>query len=749
MLLLSSLTFADPINQVSRLSYINGTVSFLPAGESQWVGVTLNRPLVTNDQIWADAGSLAEMQLSGAAVRMGSQTALKILNLNDEIAQFQLTQGTLVLSIKSINGQQAYEVDTPNLAFVITEPGYYRFDVIAEDDMTTVSVRMGEGTAYGQNASNTVDVGKSCSATGTNLDNFQCTTLGVALDDFESWSLDRDKVAGTVSTQYISPDTIGYEDLGNYGSWTQDQQYGPVWYPNNVATDWAPYQDGQWIWLGFWGWTWVDNQPWGFAPFHYGRWAHLRNRWCWVPGPIGAHPLYAPALTVFIGGNNPQFMINGGYGIGWFPLAPGEPYIPSYYVNHNYFIAINQSNTVIDVAFINNIYKNQNMIINYRNARIANAVTVVPSDDFINSRIVNNLRLHVPDQILFNAGKTHVAPIVPRAISILGGKAFTQVKPSAEIISRPIITKTQPSSATPSFSQVHPFLLKNAGRPLTPAEVQNINTGKPAIIKQSPPVTVHPVPGQTPGEQPVPNQTNPKARPGLNVQPTQNIQPGLNAPPGIKVQPGPKVRPRPTVQPSPNAQPQPYVRPGTNIQTKPYVQPGPNAQPQPYVRPGTNIQPKPYVQPGPNAQPQPYVQPGPNAQPQPYVRPGTNIQPKPYVQPGPNAQPQPYVRPGTNMQPKPYVQPGPNAQPQPYVRPGTNIQPKPYVQPGPNTQPQPYVRPGTNMQPKPYVHPGTSVQPSPVLKHEPMVHPAPAIQNQPMVQPQQVPHPVQHVKPQY
>jgi hypothetical protein len=21
-----------------------------------------------------------------------------------------------------------------------------------------------------------------------------------------------------------------------------------------------------------WGWTWVDNAPWGFAPFHYGRW---------------------------------------------------------------------------------------------------------------------------------------------------------------------------------------------------------------------------------------------------------------------------------------------------------------------------------------------------------------------------------------------------------------------------------------------------------------------------------------------
>lgn len=270
--LFSSLTYADPMYQVARLSFINGAVSFIPAGETQWVGVSLNRPLIPNDQIWSDTGSFAEMQLSGATVRMGSQTALKILNLDDRMAQLQITQGTLILSIKRINRHQVYEVDTPNLVFTITEPGYYRFDVTMDNNVTTVSVREGKGTAYGVNDTNTITVGESCSVTGTNLDGYQCTSLGDA-DEFGRWSLERDKIAGTVSTQYISPYTIGYEDLGNYGSWTEDEQYGPVWVPNDVGADWAPYQDGQWIWLSFYGWTWVDNQPWGFAPFHYGRWA--------------------------------------------------------------------------------------------------------------------------------------------------------------------------------------------------------------------------------------------------------------------------------------------------------------------------------------------------------------------------------------------------------------------------------------------------------------------------------------------
>lgn len=456
---MSSMTFADPPDQVARLSYLSGVVSFLPAGETQWTEAILNRPLIANDQIWSDTGSAVEMQLPGAAVRIGSQSDLKILNLDDEIAQFQITQGTLVLSIKRINSNQVYEVDTPNLAFTIAEPGYYRFDVSTENDRTMVSVRVGQGIAYGENASYTINSGQSCSVTGTNLESYLCTALG-PIDGFESWSLERDKIAGTVSTQYVSTEVIGYEDLGNYGAWSEDELYGPVWLPNNVPEDWAPYQNGQWIWLGLWGWTWVDNQPWGFAPFHYGRWAYIRNHWCWVPGPIGARPVYAPALTVFIGGNNSQFMLNGGFGIGWFPLAPGEPYIPPYQVSRSYFKAINLSNTVIDVTYINNIYRHRNLRINYKNGYIANALTVVSTHDFVNSRLVNNLRARVPNQILFNAVKTYTAPVVPQPLSILGGKGPAKVVPPAKILSKEIVIKTQPAPPPPSFSQAQPFLKK-------------------------------------------------------------------------------------------------------------------------------------------------------------------------------------------------------------------------------------------------------------------------------------------------
>ena len=31
------------------------------------------------------------------------------------------------------------------------------------------------------------------------------------------------------------------------------------------------------------GLTWVSNEPWGYAPYHYGRWANASNEWVWVP----------------------------------------------------------------------------------------------------------------------------------------------------------------------------------------------------------------------------------------------------------------------------------------------------------------------------------------------------------------------------------------------------------------------------------------------------------------------------------
>ena len=86
---------ADPPSRVARLAYAEGTVSFSPAGDDQWVRAVVNRPLVAGDRVWSDQGSRGEMQMTNASLRFGSLTSVSILSLDDraQLARLQSKGG--------------------------------------------------------------------------------------------------------------------------------------------------------------------------------------------------------------------------------------------------------------------------------------------------------------------------------------------------------------------------------------------------------------------------------------------------------------------------------------------------------------------------------------------------------------------------------------------------------------------------------------------------------------------------------
>jgi hypothetical protein len=133
----------------------------------------------------------------------------------------------------------------------------------------------------------------------------------------------------------VNPATIGAEDLNGNGDWETDPDVGAVWYPAGVAVGWVPYSCGSWTWIAPWGWTWVECEPWGFAPFHYGRWEHRGNRWGWIPGPSVVRPIYSPAMVAFVGGTGVT---------AWFALGPHDTYVPWYHASPLYQNRVNVSN---------------------------------------------------------------------------------------------------------------------------------------------------------------------------------------------------------------------------------------------------------------------------------------------------------------------------------------------------------------------------------------------------------------------
>ena len=319
----------DPPGRVARLGYLQGSISLQPAGENDWVGAVPNRPMTTGDKLWADQDSRAEVQLGSAVIRLAPNTGFSFLNLDDNTVQIQLTSGAISVTVRQLNDGDDFEVDTPNLAFTVSRPGHYRVEASEDGSHTSVSIREGDGEATGNGQTYTLHRGQRGTFSGTDSLNADVEQIG-GLDDFDTWAEGRDhRYDSSRSAHYLSPDVVGYEDLDDYGDWRDDSNYGHVWFPNQVAVGWAPYHEGHWDWISPWGWTWVDDSPWGYAPFHYGRWVSVGGRWGWVAGPAAVRPVYAPALVVFIGGGP------GGFGgnVGWFPLGPREVYVPSYRVS--------------------------------------------------------------------------------------------------------------------------------------------------------------------------------------------------------------------------------------------------------------------------------------------------------------------------------------------------------------------------------------------------------------------------------
>ena len=470
----ASIAQADPPTRVARLGYVSGAVSFSPAGETTWVAGTLNRPIVTGDRLWADDRGRVELQIGSAMVRLGARTLFTLTNLDDRIAQMNLQDGTLNLRVRRLDRNQVVEVNTPNLAFVIRQEGEYRINVDAARNSTQVRTRSGRAEVFGRDARYTVGLGRAYAFYGAGLTDYDVLTMPRA-DEFDQWCQVRDRRYETsTSARYVSRDVIGYQDLDQYGSWRSVPQYGNVWTPTRVSANWAPYRDGHWSWVEPWGWTWIDDLPWGFAVSHYGRWINDGGRWGWIPGPVTARAVYAPALVAFIGGSN--FQVSGTSGnvaaVGWFPLGPREVYRPAYAVSREYFTNVNISNTVINNTTIINNYDNRNattVLANavYVNQSVPGAVVAVPTTTFVQAQPVARAAMRVSEAALMAAPVIAVAAIAPMQSSILGAAPTRSVPP--QLAEQRFVAQSQPPAAPVPFAVRERALAANPGKPVEAA----------------------------------------------------------------------------------------------------------------------------------------------------------------------------------------------------------------------------------------------------------------------------------------
>jgi hypothetical protein len=194
------------------------------------------------------------------------------------------------------------------------------------------------------------------------------------------------KAAAQVSISF----QIFYDDLSPYGYWIDSPEYGYAWIPN--VPSFIPYRtNGYWLFTNV-GWTWVSNYPWGWAPFHYGRWYYdSYYGWIWVPGYE-----WGPGWVIWR-------QSKGFYG--WAPIGPGISitiaYSRGYRLPYNYWTCVRDS----DFGRTN--------IYNYY-VPSSNNVTIIN-----NSTVINNIQRDNSTRARYNAGpnRTEVQNRTGRTIS--------------------------------------------------------------------------------------------------------------------------------------------------------------------------------------------------------------------------------------------------------------------------------------------------------------------------------------------
>ncbi len=748
---------ADPPSRVGRTALLLGTVSFHTADQADWGVAVLNYPVTSGNAFWTQPSSAAAIDVDSTHLALDQSTEFNIDTLDDHNFQATEKQGAIFLRLRNVPPGDVYSITTPRGVAVITQAGAY--EIVAGDagHPTTVTVLEGSARIDSTNASLTLTARQTGRIDGAS--NFAASVVPAVLDAFVTARLaEEQRIARAPQPQSSAPPVVarmtgGYA-LDRVGSWAPSPEYGRIWYPP-VAATWVPYRDGHWGYVAPWGWTWIDDSSWGFAPFHYGRWVREGTRWGWIPAERAEQerreaPVYAPALVTFLsigiavgsGQRDPRGRDPQG-SVGWIPLGPRETYVPPYQASDRYVRDVNSNNvtTTTNVTSITNVttvnnYVNRSAATMVPTAAMTTSQQIAARAEPVNAQVLAAARAERAAPVQPTAATLGVTPVVARQLNLQPAPAAAQPAPGPALPPPAAVSAVQPAPARPGVAAlpvaaalpvlrpptaVAPAHPQAGGTvvgapvgppgPLPPTQPAGAPTVPPTVVPAVPPL-VAPRPGTVPGVPAPPALVAPPpiGPPGATTVPPAVVPP---VPPSVAPRPGPVpgvTAPPAVVAPPPNGPTGATKVPPAGVPAvPPLVAPPPILPPRAVAPAPAQISPPPAPAPAVAAPPAPAATPvAPPRPPAPPVAPPTAPVLAPVAPPRPAAPP---VAPPTAPVLAPVAPPRPAAPP---------VAPPPAPVPAPVAPPRP-AAPPVAPPPAPAAAPVAPPRPAP-----PPVAPPPA-----------------------
>lgn len=481
---------AHPPARAGQLSFVAGSALMSLGPGAAWEPAELNTPVATGMSWATEKGARLELRIGSTAVRLGQGVQLTLLDLDDGTLRFELAHGPIALRVRTLAAGEQVRVSAGGAVVSVLAPGAYRLAFAPGESRLSVHVLEGQARLSLGGQDHLLQPLQQAVAdprTAT-LHELVLTNARTPLDDFAQ---NRDRLTEhSEALRHLPAELSGAESLDHYGSWRDEPGHGAIWYPEGMPADWAPYRDGRWRWIAPWGWTWVDAAPWGFAPFHYGRWLFAAGRWAWVPGGLAgpaptARPVFAPALVGFYGASGSAAwspVARGPAVVGWYPLAPGEAYWPAYSNRLDYARALNAM-SVGDKNQFRAWPDAHTPGPAHRYARTAFAATAMAQSAFVTMQSVASHQVPLPPAALATAPLTdRRAPPPAQSTHLPSPAAPAMPAPAATTREIPLAPRPQPANvlAPSSGPRPAPPAVQRVARPVVrppakPAEPRHPN----------------------------------------------------------------------------------------------------------------------------------------------------------------------------------------------------------------------------------------------------------------------------------
>jgi hypothetical protein len=469
--LIAFAALADPPGRAARLAEYAGEVRVASASQD-WNSAYRNHVITAGDNLWVSDGGRAELDVGTLQVWLGGGANVYFDRFDDHELVAQLGSGMMAVRIREWEPKDALRIATEDGEISFVRPGLYFVVAGERGNPSVVMTRFGQaelnsfGRVHWVNSGDTVAFDQS----GVRFDRF--AYAGTASGGFEAWVVSRDRRIERWETRNrgnFNPWMVGVRDLDDHGYWETHYEYGRVWYPRSVSYDWAPYRYGRWSWVQPWGWTWIDDAPWGFAPFHYGRWVRVGGRWAWCPGSYVGRAVYAPALVSFYGGNGWSVSVTAGPTYSWVPLGWNEPFVPWYTYSPNYWRHVNR-------PYVRNSAEDPWRPPAYIHASVPGAITTVAAASLVSGRhIAQSYVRNAPNPDLRSAPPARMGEVLPQFVARAVDSGRRVEMPSI----RGGVTEAAPQRGAPPAT-----IRERASVPIQP----NINVVEPRVWQDPNPV---------------------------------------------------------------------------------------------------------------------------------------------------------------------------------------------------------------------------------------------------------------------